>query len=1045
MAEAINLKVNNGGAEAAIDAVADSLDVLGRSATDANDNLASLEKSLNAFLTTRGKAEGRTPRLFDLNADKTELEDLLKKWQEVINLQSNIRGPLNTAGQGVGNRPATPGQIAPMPGEAGEDVAKRIEYAITRLLRHHLNTNQNPANTATANTGLTYEQMTGRPAAAPDAPVAQTRRPAQNDSHFGQVAQQAINGLHSVGPAGGMAASAINGATNARDSGLGAMGIIKGGGVAALAYGAFQAVSSAGGAAMDKLDAGKTENIELDKFKRALGSTSDGFDDLKNKSRAVGEQFLLTYEQSRKLGMDFAMQARSNANGAGLTSVGVDLAQSVGIDEEQGASYLATMRRSGTLGEKTTDAKLMAVQFAEALKRTGSTLNAGDLMQALGGFSSGTAQRSLGVANVDGFAGLLSAMVGSNTPGLHGNVGNSANLLNRADAAFQGGGGMGEASNTLQFMAMEGDKIGLLGIKMRQAAGMFATGKDVFGNKDGQVNKFLGNDNMTRFGGSKSGLEQTLDMFDRQGVSKDAQLLSASNHFKMNPEEMATLFNLRKEGKLGGLGAMMSQYKGTVDPTKLSSSGLMAMADIQQAGLDSGRLGGVRDQMATREGLTKEQKSELDKAKNISDPVQLQAALVKVANTFEREKTAGEQAQKSTAEIAQSTARLVDGLIQPIQKSKDYLADLVRFLAPKSDSAKVLEEEARQGENFKLTPKISELSPEKIKDANGEFDRRARASQRYPDKDARQHQLAQIERDRSEMLGKNAVHPTAQDLAGPGKNTTNIDVANPEKVAEQDAKIDARRQEYEKKNARKRLSEEEISANKAKYSPLLSRADKEHGLPAGAMQALVQTENAEFDPSIKGGRERDKNGVMYGSSASGLTQILDGTWKGLVPAFKQKYSGREPNRDNPQDQIDMGSILLKQSLDDEKGNLKNAYAAYHGGKGWRNDPNKSLSPTAHTDYAKKAMSALPKTASMVPDVKAPIQSPKIADKAPAALPKEDQKMRQEAIARSSTSVNFNPARIDLSGMFTLNNGAETQTQQVNRSVALKPQASGVYQ
>jgi hypothetical protein len=30
-------------------------------------------------------------------------------------------------------------------------------------------------------------------------------------------------------------------------------------------------------------------------------------------------------------------------------------------------------------------------------------------------------------------------------------------------------------------------------------------------------------------------------------------------------------------------------------------------------------------------------------------------------------------------------------------------------------------------------------------------------------------------------------------------------------------------------------------------------------------------------------------------------------------------------------------------------------------------------------------------------------------------------------------------------MFTLNNGAETQTQQVNRSVALKPQASGVYQ
>lgn len=972
MAEAINLKVNNGGAEAAIDAVADSLDVLGQSATDANENLASLEKSLNAFLTTRGKAEGRTPRLFDLNADKAELEDLLKKWQEVINLQSNIRGPLNTAGQGVGNRPATPGQIAPMPGEAGEDVAKRIEYAITRLLRHHLNTNQNPANTAAANTGLTYEQMTGRPAAAPDAPVAQTRRPAQNDSHFGQVAQQAINGLHSVGPAGGMAASAINGATSARDSGLGAMGIIKGGGVAALAYGAFQAVSSAGGAAMDKLDAGKTENIELDKFKRALGSTSDGFDDLKNKSRAVGEQFLLTYEQSRKLGMDFAMQARSNANGAGLTSVGVDLAQSVGIDEEQGASYLATMRRSGTLGEKTTDAKLMAVQFAEALKRTGSTLNAGDLMQALGGFSSGTAQRSLGVANVDGFAGLLSAMVGSNTPGLHGNVGNSANLLNRADAAFQGGGGMGEASSTLQFMAMEGDKIGLLGIKMRQAAGMFATGQDVFGNKNGQVNKFLGNDNMTRFGGSKSGLEQTLDMFDRQGVSKDAQLLSASNHFKMNPEEMATLFNLRKEGKLGGLGAMMSQYKGTVDPTKLSSAGLMAMADIQQSGLDSGKLGGVRDQMATREGLTKEQKSELDKARTISDPAQLQAALVKVANTFEREKTAGEQAQESSAKTAQATARLVDGLIEPIQKSKDYLADLVTFFAPDSPSLQARKREVED----------------------------------------------------SSLLGANLPSATSQ-----------------QKIA----------------------ASKLLGSRSFEHSEHINSAEKRLGLERGELSGLFEHESG-MRSDVFSKVVDPKTGKS--TSAYGLGQMTTAAIKDATPEFKKMF-GHDPHLERktsptdgrshdvptiPWEQIYLSAIYKKQ-MNDKDGTVDGGNRRWFAGPNGINGTN-AASKKQIDDFANDVgrrqekyrtgvnLDLVGKGRQPLGDV---VKKYGIGSSSPAALPKEDQKMRQEALARASTSVNFNPARIDLSGMFTLNNGAETQTQQVNRSVALKPQASGVYQ
>jgi len=86
-----------------------------------------------------------------------------------------------------------------------------------------------------------------------------------------------------------------------------------------------------------------------------------------------------------------------------------------------------------------------------------------------------------------------------------------------------------------------------------------------------------------------------------------------------------------------------------------------------------------------------------------------------------------------------------------------------------------------------------------------------------------------------------------------------------------------------------------------------------------------------------------------------------------------------------------------------------------------------------------------KTLASKPDA-APIQAPKIADKAPAALPKEDQKMRQEAIARNNATINFSKiAPIDINGFFTLNNGAETQTQQFNRSVALKPRASGVYQ
>jgi len=956
--------------------------------------LQDMADSVNAFTQEIGKTIGKPVKLLNVADNAAELKKLIEDYQEVIRLSTTVRGPLNQSGQGPGNRPVTPMQID----QTLRQNSNYMQATLSRLMLHNANTSTKPVDV-----GLDYHELTGRikPALDPNQNLNPKKRPAQNDSHFGQVAQRAIAGLNSAGPIGGMAAAAAKGAANA--SGLGAMGMLKGGGVAALAYGAFQAVSSAAGAVSDKMDAGKTENIEIDKFKRSLGMTSDSFDELKSKSRAVGEQFLLTYEQSRKLNMDFSMQARSSVNGAGLARVGIDLAQATGVDESQGTAYMATMRRSGNLGEKTQDAKIMAVQFAEALKRTGSTLNAGDLMQAMGGFASSTAQRSLGVANVDGFAGLLSALVGSKTPGLQGNVGNSANLLNRADSAFQGGGGMGEASNTLQFMAMEGDKVGLLGIKMRQAAGAFATGEDVFGKENGQVNKFLRKDggrDMTRFGGQKSGLEQTLNMFDRQGVSKETQLLSASNHFKMNPEEMATLFNLREEGKLGGLQTMLGQYKDTVDPAKLSSAGLMAMADIQQAGLKTDNLTEVRDSMSAREGLTKEQKGDLDKAKSITDPKLLQDTLVKVANTFEREKTAGEQAQDSAAKTAQATARMAEGLLPLAQKSNDFLADLVTFFAPDSPSLK-----ARKIEKEDAL----------LQNANSE------------------NATSQQKQDASKLLSSR-VYPHSEHIAG---------------------------------------------------------AEKKLGLESGELSGLFEHESGMRSDMFSKVVD-PKTGKS--TSAYGLGQMTTAAIKDATPEFKKMF-GHDPHLEQktsptdgrshsvptiPWEQIYLSAIYKKQ-MNQKAGSVDGGNRFWFAGPGGQDGSDAASkqqidafamdvgrrqekyrtgvdldlfgkSRQTPGEVSKKygvgslsPSAALPKVASLVSDTKsAPVPTPKLADKAPAALPKEDQKIRQDAIAKSSTSVSFNPARLDLSALFTLNNGAETQTQNFNRSVALKPQAIGVY-
>ena len=941
--------------------------------------LQDMADSVNAFTQEIGKKLGKPVKLLDVAENAADLKKLIDDFQEVIRLSTTVRGPLNQNNQGPGNRPATPVQID----QTLRQNSNYMQATMARLMLHNASSGGRPADV-----GLDYQELTGRTRSPPNPEPSQEpkKRPAQNDSHFGQIAQQAVAGLQSAGPVGGMAAAAATGATKASDNGLGMMGVLKGGGVAALAYGAFQAVSSAGGAVMDKMDAGKTENIELDKFKRSIGTTSDGFQDLKDNSRKMGEQFLLTYEQSRKLGMDFATQARSNVNGSGLAGVGIDLAQSAGVDEAQGTSYMATMRRSGNLGEKTLDAKIMAVQFAEALKRTGSTLNAGDLMQAMGGFASGTAQRSLGVANVDGFAGLLSAMVGSNTPGLAGNVGNSANLLNRADAAFQGGGGMGEASNTLQFMAMGGDKVGLLGIKMRQAAGMFATGQDVFGNKEGQVNKFLGGDGMTKLGGQKSGFEQTLDMFDRRGVSKETQLLSAANHFKMNPEEMATLFNLREEKKLGGLQAMLGQYKGVVDPIKLSSAGLMSMADIQRAGLDSGKLGGVRDQMAAREGLTKEQKVDLDRTKTISDPKQLQDALVKVANTFEREKTAGEQAQESAAKTAQATARLVDGLIKPAQESRNFLAALVETLAPDTAAGKSMRADAQQKaatSNMDKRHSRIESGQVSILDREADYASRIRIAKTGPDSKSR---VAAIEKEREAELGF---------MGGKGAG-------------------DAISYFMGKKWTRSQA--EGITAN-------------------------FQAES-NFNPNAKGDEVKGK------FTATGAMQ-----WhKDRADKFQEKYG--HPLTGAPlHEQYDFFDHELRYGQEKATGDrlLKTKTAAEAGSVVVDAVRPKDIvgEKQRRAAIAERYSKIQIQTASLVPSGKSmapamnPLQTPKAADKAPAALPPTFSSWHQQEMARNNSTINFSKmAPIDINGVFTLNNGSETQTQQVNRSLALKPQASG---
>jgi len=652
---------------------------------DSQQQLEDMAKAVNAFTREVGKASGKQIRLLDVTSDIAELKELMQNWREVVNAAPTIRGAISSAnvnaGRPAAERPATPMQLD----RSLRDNQRWMQSTMVRLMTHNASQSANPAST-----GLSYHDYTGRFQDATSNP-APANRP-QNDSRFSKVAQQAVQGFGSGGVVGGTVASFARGAGQASESGLGAMGILKGGGVAALGYAAFQAVSAGVGAVSDKMDSGKQENIEVDKFRRSLGSTADSFSDLKNQSRAVGEQFNLTYEQSRKLTVEFAGLAKVNA--PGQAGVGIDLARSTGVDESQGVGFMATMRRIGSLSEKTADAKLLSIQFAEALKRTGSTLNAGDLMGAMGSFASSTAQRSLSAPNVDGFASLLSSMVGSNVPGLKNNVGNAANILNNADASFRSGGGMGEASTNLHWRALGGDKIGLMGFKMLQEGGLFGTSKGILENPDSEVLKYVGKDRFKGKGDSIASLTKIIDFYKNSGADRESQIGAASNDFKMGREATAYLFNQGPE-KLNSLTGLFDKHK--VDATKLSAFALSSMADIGAANVNGGALSSVRDKMLAREGLTDDQRASLTKTKSMQ-PANLEAALVEIAKTFEREKNLGEQAQVTAAKIEQSTARMADMLIPAATASKDLLSDLLSWMAPESAQGKQRIEAGKRAE-----------------------------------------------------------------------------------------------------------------------------------------------------------------------------------------------------------------------------------------------------------------------------------------------------------------------------------------------------------
>jgi len=969
------------GLDAVVDAAVDAdkaIDELGKTAADATEDIEDLAKSLNDFLKSRGQAAGKTPRLLDPTADKAALQEMLQLWQELLKMPSRMRDEVNNAHRG-GPKPSTPSRVN-LAGISATQTGQQqaMERFLLRLLNHH-----GAAGKIPFNIGLTESELMGRQdhggggggSGQPPPPrkPREPRNPKEPDSPGSRALKVLGFGARQLAPLGGGAGAALGqaGAMGAEGlagrgiggaiAGAGMGGLVAGGAAALLGYGLFKAASGLN----DGVDRTKVEATDIDKFRRALDGTSVSFDKLRDQSREIGDAFHLTYAESRKLTTEFAQIAKTNVNAVDQASEGVGLAQAFGVNEAQGSGFMANLRKDKSIGDTKKEARVFAIQFAEALKRTGSTLNASDLMHAVQGFSESTANRSMTAPNAEGFAGMLSAMVGRGGPGQ--TVANMADVLKRMDAAFQGGGHAGQASANAQFLALGGNRVGLLGVQALEAGGIFSNEKKSLGNRDLELNRFLrGKDgngkDLSSFQDETTNLEKMIEFYEKSGASKHAQIQAFNRAYGLNPNAGATLFNLKGEGKLRETTGLMDQYQG-LEPEKLSGTGYRGMSDIAAAKGDFSKLRMLRDQYGNRSDLSADQSAQLkamDAITGKNKASDLQDALVKFAAGLDREQTSGMKIEKNTSDIANATDRIATGTVDLLKASilaNSFLAALVTKIAPDSTAAKA--EKARL-DSIELE-KIKTLRNDKMDrvlygDSNAEDRRDVNADfvARMRNTNANSPERLAIATDQYRALGKKASMPKGmEDSFLPGALDAmrkSVDAEPPVEKKPRPAKPGDTPAAMVTSGIRRKTAAEMTSVpfesttqggrgTTAGGDPRLAFRTAQGGgaieLTPEILEYLSETDRQmkEIDPTWKDGtaqaqievESKNNPNAISPKGAVGLAQILPSTQANLEKDASRKFDAR-----NPMDSLTMQRMVLLQNIK-QFGTGDRALDAFNGG------------------------------------------------------------------------------------------------------------------
>lgn len=480
-------------------------------------------------------------------------------------------------------------------------------------------------------------------------------------------------GLRAAGPAtGGMtnvAAGAVNRGMSA-GFGAGLMGLLGG----ALALG----VSKIVGSISEKLDEAEANAIANDRLKRVLGDVTVSFGVLKETVRATADQTHVLYSEAAQLTTQFAKQGNLKSNDyrtiAGETGVGIGMARSLGIDPAQGVGPLATMRGL-RITNNDQETRRMALLIGETIGKSDAFAKSTEVMQALTGFAARQTSLAMSAANVSGYAGLYSSMVGTGYAGF--DPANSASILGRVISTLQQGGGAGEASQFFSSRIAEQNGLNPIAGSIWRESPLSSVG-EAFG-PDTAVGRYLSKRGVSLPGGNGGSFyAQTLEQMKRQYSDPWMLLNASSRHLGISNGQAAAMLDLNPNQ----MGELEGRLGKDFDLSKLRGEAITSMSKI--LGADEGQLKSVADDLRSRIGtdeLSKDEVDRLNSAMSSGDINKMKDTLLALTASRGQEQTQGKDIHDSKVALDNMKTLMADQLIPLTQ---DMRAGIL-YLAGKDD------------------------------------------------------------------------------------------------------------------------------------------------------------------------------------------------------------------------------------------------------------------------------------------------------------------------------------------------------------------------